>query len=386
MSTPFAITEMFAARYGSPPPLLVHAPLCVRLLGGHTDYNGGAVLAVAIDRMVYVAARPTLEQRITSFAAQFAEQDDFSLEAIEPAAGSLWVNCVRGIARAVQARDLVLGGATLLISSDWPPGSRLSTTAALEVAAGYAFQLLNGFNLLAEELALLAQGAENSFVGVQSGVTEQFVAALGEENHALLISCSDLSYTLVALPSGVDIVLCESTAQQMPAAVAYNQRRAECAEALRLLKPHYSHLAQLSDLQPDELVSCSQWLPPHLLTLVNHIVYENQRVIAGAVALEAGDLEQLGRLMGASYASLRDNYAVSTPELDLLIRIAQRMPGCYGSCITGAGFGGCTVSLVERVETERFCAGVSVAYEQASGDQVQITVCGTSGGVRRVYG
>ncbi|HHY50694.1 MAG TPA: galactokinase, partial [Alphaproteobacteria bacterium] len=259
----------------------------------------------------------------------------------------------------------------------------LSSSAALEVGVGYAFQTLNRLNILGEELALLAQGAENSFVGVNSGIMDQFISALGKPDHALLIDCRDLSYRPIPIPPSTQIVVCDSHIERSLAASAYNQRRQECDEAVRLFKQWYPKILALRDVSVAQFREHESALPEPVRQRARHVITENDRALRGAQALEAGDVAEFGRLMNASHASLRDDYAVSIPPIDALVAAAQDVPGCYGSRITGAGFGGCTVSLVEHGAVDRFRHEVANAYRDATGRDATIYVCRASGGVGR---
>lgn len=378
-----SIREAYIARYGVRPRLIVRAPGRVNLLGEHTDYNGGFVLPVAIDRATYVAARAREDTVVHSYAVQFDQEDSFTLDRIERQTQHPWANYVRGVVKGLLARDLPMTGADVLISGDVPLGSGLSSSAALEVAVGYAFQLMNNINLLGEELALLAQGAENNFVGVQCGIMDQFISALGRADHALLIDCRDLSYRPVPIPPAVRVVVCDSRVQRTLAASAYNTRRAECNDAVQRLRQHMPKIMTLRDVTPEDLAHYGSTLPAVVRARARHVVSENARTVAGAAALEAGDVATFGRLMNESHSSLRDDYEVSVPELDTLVELGQARPGCYGSRLTGAGFGGCTVSLVEESAVEEFVTVVEQAYREATGRSALIYVCRASDGVGR---
>lgn len=384
MLAPATVIDAYAAHYGSRPPLLVRAPGRVNLIGEHTDYNDGFVLPAAIDRAVYVAASPTARNRIRCYAVQYGEEDGFDPQAIERSTERPWANYVRGVAAAVVSRGLNLAGADLLIHSDLPQGSGLSSSAALEVAVGYTLQLLNDFNLLGEELALLAQGAENSFVGVQCGIMDQFVVALGEIDHALLIDCRDLSYRAVPLPNDVRLVVCDSQVRRSLDSSEYNERRAECEAAVEHLQRHLPQISALRDLSLADLHQQRHMLDERLYARAHHVVSENERTLAAVAALEAGDLPACGALMNASHRSLRDDFAVSIPELDLLAETAQQVAGCYGSRLTGAGFGGCTISLVAVEAVERFSEQVTLTYSRETGMEPLIYVGKAVDGVRRM--
>jgi galactokinase len=377
------IRNQFEHRYGIHPRLMVRAPGRVNLIGEHTDYNDGFVFPVAIDRATYVAARPRDDNKIHMFAVDMRDEDEFALDQIPFSTTHTWSNYIRGVAKGLLIAGHTLGGANLLISSDVPRGSGLASSAALEVATGYAFQLLNRLNLLGEELALLAQGAENTFVGVQCGIMDQFVSALGQLDHALLLDCRDLNYRPVPLPADAKIVVCDSHMERSLAASAYNQRRRECDEAVRIFKQWHPKISALRDITVAQFRAHEAGLPEPVRARARHVITENDRAVRGAAALEAGDVTTFGKLMDESHASLRDDYEVSIPEMDTLVAAAQGVPGCYGSRLTGAGFGGCTVSLVRQDAVERFKAEVAAAYKAATGRKTTIYVCRASDGVGR---
>jgi galactokinase len=377
------VRAQFEQHYGIHPSLIVRAPGRVNLIGEHTDYNDGFVLPVAIDRATYIAARTRDDRLVHSFAADLAEQDVFDLARFDRSPTHPWSNYVRGVAKGLLAAGHPLGGANLLIASDVPRGAGLSSSAALEVATGYTFQLLNRLNLLGEELALLAQGAENSFVGVQCGIMDQFISALGRADHALLLDCRDLSYRPVPLPADAAVVVCDSQVERSLAGSAYNQRRQECAEAVQRLREWFPKILALRDVSLEQFHAHAADLPDPVRARARHVITENHRVLRSADALERGDVIVFGRLMNESHASLRDDYQVSIRELDVLVEAARAVPGCYGSRLTGAGFGGCTVSLVALASVDRFKQEVSETYTSATGRTTTIYVCRASEGVGR---
>ncbi|MEF3273491.1 MAG: galactokinase [Chloroflexus sp.] len=379
------IYAAFERYFGQPPIRIVRAPGRVNLIGEHTDYNDGFVFPMALDRATYVAARPRADRIVRVFSVKFREEDQFDLDHIVRDEQRQWVNYIRGVAKGLLARDLPLRGADLWIDSNVPAGSGLSSSAALEVAVGYTFQLLNNINLLGEELALLAQGAEHSFVGVKCGIMDQLIAALGEAGHALLIDCRDLSYRPVPIPANARVVVCDSGVRHRLAGSEYNQRRAGCEEAVRLLRPALGKIQALRDVRSTDLATYGHLLPPALLPLARHVVTENERTLAAADALAAGDLVKMGQLMVASHASLRDDYRVSIPELDILVELALAAPGCYGSRMTGGGFGGSTVALVAADRVDEFVAAMIAGYATRTGRVLQPLVCTAGAGVSCVY-
>ncbi|NJM05607.1 galactokinase [Candidatus Gracilibacteria bacterium] len=377
------LRERFTTHYGAEPKLIVRAPGRVNLLGEHTDYNDGFVFPAAIDRATYVAAGNRDDAQIVVYSGQFKVTDSFGLAAIERSAAHPWSNYVRGVVRGLLARGDTLKGANLLIESDVPLGSGLSSSAALEVATGYAFQLLNDIEIMGEELALLAQAAENTFVGVQCGIMDQFISALGREGHALMIDCRDLSYEAVPLPAAARIVICNSGVHHSLGDSGYNQRRAECNEAVRILREFKPTVKALRDVTLADLQAHGAALPPLILARARHVVSENQRVLDGLTALRSGDLQAFGALMTASHISQRDDYAVSVPEIDLLVDIALAQPGCYGSRLTGGGFGGSTVSMVATEYVEAFTAALAREYQARGEHEATILVCRAIEGVKR---
>ncbi len=375
----------FEEYFGQPPTRIARAPGRVNLIGEHTDYNDGFVLPMALDRATYVAARPRPDRVVRVFSTKFREEDQFDLDQVVRDERRQWVNYIRGVVKGLQARDLPLQGADLMIDSDLPSGSGLSSSAALEVAVGYTFQLLNNINLLGEELALVAQGAEHTFVGVKCGIMDQLVAALGEAGHALLIDCRDLSYRPIPIPAQACVVVCDSGVRHRLAGSEYNQRRAGCEEAVRLLRPALGKIQALRDVRSTDLAMYGNLLPPDLLRLARHVVSENERTLTAAAALAAGDLTKMGQLMVASHISLRDDYRVSIAELDILVELALAAPGCFGSRMTGGGFGGSTVSLVAADAVDAFVTAMIDGYAIRTGRKLQPLICTAGSGVSCVY-
>jgi galactokinase len=378
------VSADFARHHGSAPDVVVRAPGRVNLIGEHTDYNDGYVFPAAIDRGTYVAARPRQDSSVRVVAADLDDRDEFSLDHIDHSIGHGWSEYVRGVALGLQEAGHRLPGADLLIRSNLPRGSGLSSSAALEVATAHTFCVLGGVEISGKELALLGQRAENSFVGVQCGIMDQFVVALGRADHALLIDCRDLEYRAVSLPPEVKIVVCDSRIERSLSNSGFNQRRAECQEAVRLLKQWYPAARSLRDLSVDQFREHEQAIPDPVRARARHVTTENQRTLEGAAALEAGDVSTFGRLMDESHRSLRDDYEVSLPEIDVLTEAARNVDGCFGSRLTGAGFGGCTVSLVDEPAVAQFRRRVADAYLEATGREALFYVCRASDGVRQL--
>ncbi|MFZ9859119.1 MAG: galactokinase [Roseiflexaceae bacterium] len=378
------IHAKFVSRFNSAPTLIVRAPGRVNLIGEHTDYNDGFVLPAAIDRATFIAASPRTDKRVRVLAADLNEEDEFGIDQIERSGMRPWSNYIRGMIKSLIAAGHMINGADMVVASSVPRGAGLSSSAALEVATGYVFQLFHNLNILGEELALMAQATENHFVGVNCGIMDQFIVTLGQANHALLIDCRDLNYQAVPLPTGVSVVICDSHIERTLAGSAYNQRRAECDQAVDILKQQLPGIKALRDVTSAQLKAHGHLLPPVVRQRARHVISENERVIAGVNTLQAGNVAEFGRLMNASHASLRDDYAVSIPEMDALVAAAQRVSGCYGSRLTGAGFGGCTVSLVTNEAVDRFRHEVAAAYLANTGRSATIYVTQAADGVSRV--
>jgi galactokinase len=325
------------------------APGRVNLIGEHTDYNDGFVLPCAIDRFTVVDAEP--HESRTMRVESLGQADDFDLDSIEHT--GTWRDYVRGVIERLQLER----GATLRIESDVPRGAGLSSSASLEVAVGRALSELGG-----EELALLCQRAENEFVGVQSGIMDQFAVTLGRAGHALLLDCRDLTYRHIPIPGGVAIVVCDSHVRRSLTDSGYNTRRAECERAAAQLG-----LTSLRDATLEQVAR---------LPRARHVVSENERTLRAAAALESGDCVTFGELMDASHASMRDDFEIVPPELDALAAATRAVDGCYGSRLTGGGFGGCTVSVVDG----QAVAAVGAAAEARG---ATVYVCRASDGATR---
>jgi galactokinase len=385
------IRRKFEEIFGCQPATVVRAPGRVNLIGEHTDYNDGYVLPVAIDRSILMAAAPRPDRQVVLHALDFEQRTEFSLDDIQHDAQHPWSDYQRGVAFFLQERGFELPGVNAAISGDIPIGSGLSSSAAVEVAAAYVWQVLSGFPLSRVELALLCQQAENEFVGMKCGIMDQFISALGQRDHALLIDCRTLEHEAVKLGSGegsprssATIVVCDTMKRRGLVDSEYNARRRECEEGVRRLQRHLPGIKALRDVSPAQFEQYQEDLPEVVRRRCRHVVYENARVLQSVRALKRGDLATFGRLMNASHVSLRDDYQVSCRELNVMVEAAWQVEGVYGSRLTGAGFGGCTVSLVAGEAVERFRAHVAAEYQAATGVEPQIYVCAVEDGVGQI--
>ena len=374
----------FKQRFGNEPQIYC-APGRVNLIGDHTDYNEGFVLPAAIDFSCYAAISARPDDHLMLFSENLGETIAVSLgKPIEPA--SKWTDYPLGVFLQLQAVGFALGGANLCISSEVPIGAGLSSSAALEVSAAYA--LLGAFGHRADplQIAKLCQKAENDFVGAKCGIMDQFIACRGLAEHALLLDCRSLQFEAIRIPDSLRIVICNTMVEHKLVAEQneYNTRRAECEEATRLLAQHIPHARALRDLSLSDLENHRSLLPSLLYKRCRHVVTENQRVEQMAGALQRNDLKQMRKLMAESHHSLRDDYEVSCRELDLLVALAEQQRGVYGARMTGAGFGGCTVNLVEETHVKEFHRRVAEQYLAKTGHAPEIYVCKAVGGAARV--
>jgi len=369
-----AVLRGFCERYGEAPAWLARAPGRVNLIGEHTDYNDGFVLPMAIDRAVWIALRPRGDRHVQVHSLDFGESGEFSLAQLGGAEGG-WIEYVRGMAWALEKKDRKLPGWEGVTAGDVPIGAGLSSSAAMELAVARAFCAVSGFEWNAPEMALLAQKAENGWVGVHCGVMDQMISAAGEDGHALLIDCRSLDTRPVPLPPGTSVVILDTATRRGLVDSAYNERRRDTAAAARALD-----VPALRDVSVRTLERRAGELEPETYRRARHVVTENERTLQAAGALERGDAAQVGRLMNQSHASLRDDYEVSRAELDAIVQLAQGHPGCHGARMTGAGFGGCAVALVESAAAPRFAAEVAAKYQARVGLEPKVYVCSASAG------
>jgi len=361
-------------------PRIFQAPGRVNLIGDHTDYNDGFVLPAAIDRQIAVAATPRQDSRVNVYALDFDQWDHFDLrkEFVRLDENS-WGNYIRGMAWSLLQEGWKLRGIDAAVAGNIPIGAGLSSSAAMEVAAGYAMLKLSDHELDRKSLALVAQKAENEFVGMRCGIMDQYIASMGRQNHALLIDCRDLGHRSLPLPTGARIVIVDSGVHRGLVDMAYNARRSECETAAA----HFGVRA-LRDVSLTAFNNRAHELDPTVRRRARHVITENDRTVAAAGALAADDLKAFGNLMVASHASLRDDFEVSCPELNLLVEIALDIEGVYGARLTGAGFGGSVVALVQPEAAANLTEAIDGRYEPESGRRATVHVCTASEGVSEI--
>lgn len=363
------LIDAFRKRFSGAPSFIARAPGRVNLIGEHTDYNDGFVLPCALTFDVMMAVRPRADETVVLQSLEFEGDASFPLEKIEKS-GPRWTQYIKGVAWAMQEDGHTLRGMDVVLHGNVPVGSGLSSSAALEVAAATAFMQTSHLEIDGPRVAQLCKRAENEFVGVNSGIMDQFISAMGQAGHALFLDCRDLSFQQVPFDPGARgcrLVVADTAKRRSLAESVYNVRVEECAEAVRLLSAFIPGLTSLRDIRFDEFQLHQLHLPDVIRRRARHVVTENARVEGAVDAMRFGALEGLGALMNASHDSLRDDYEVTGAELDAMVEESRRIPGTVGSRMTGAGFGGCTVSLVREDNLEHFLEEVPARYQERTG-------------------
>jgi galactokinase len=366
----------------------------VNLLGEHVDYNQGIVLPAAIDRVVNVVAAPTTDSTVTLTALDLDERITFNLNEVERRCDidgkplPCWALYPAGVAWALQQAGLNLPGMQAVYRSDVPIGAGLSSSAAVEVAFATTWQAISAWQVEKLELAKICQKAENEYVGVSSGLMDQFASVCGVQGHVLCFDTRSLEWEALKMPPGTAIVIADSGIRRSLTTSAYNDRRAACEQAVKLLQKYLPHILSLRDVSTVEFAAYSPYLPAEIAKRAEHVVKEIHRVDQAIIALHRGDARMFGGFMYASHKSLRDLYEVSIPELDRLVETARGLPGIYGARLTGAGFGGCTVNLVDEQQAVGFMQGLQQGYQQKTGREAQVYLCRASRGAeaKRVRG
>jgi galactokinase len=381
-----ALRKAFTEHYGREPRLF-RAPGRVNLIGEHTDYNEGFVLPMAIDRETVVAAAPRKDRQVRAFSLNLNEAVEFDLDHPGPPQRGLWLDYLEGVAQALEQTGARLQGADLMIFSDVPTGAGLSSSAALEVSVGLALSCISGRDVDGVTLALSGQRAEHEYVGTKCGIMDQFVAALGQAGHALLIDCRSLIATPVTLDTTrVAVVICDTHIKHELSDSEYNVRRRECERGVEILQEVLPGIRALRDVTIEDFERHRERLPEPVRRRCRHVITEDERTLNAVVALRRGDLEEMGRLMGQSHRSLRDDYEVSCAELDLLVEIAGNFPDCLGARMTGGGFGGSTVNLVRREALSEFQEVISREYPRVTNISPGIYISDAGDGAKEVIG
>ena len=358
------------------------APGRVNLIGEHTDYSGGFVMPAAIDFRTIATIRARGDGRIVLSSKNMEEEVSYPADPLPAEARQHWSDYPMGVAWSLAEEGVRLGGYDLSLEGDVPLGAGLSSSASIEVATAMALLALAAVSLPLATVALACQRAENAFVGARSGIMDQFIACAGELDHALVLDTRSLEYRLVPIPAHVRLIICNSMVKHEHAGGQYNVRREEVEEGTRILHRLIPSIASLRDATEDQLMECRSQMPDNVFRRCRHIITENKRVELAASALEHGDLASFGVLMAEAHRSFRDDFEASCTELDILVEIASSLAGCYGARMTGGGFGGCTVNLVEENRADQFRQEIHDRYHIATGIDADIYLCRASAGAR----
>jgi galactokinase len=384
LSTARAVTERFRAVYRTNPRGIFRAPGRVNLIGEHTDYNDGFVMPAAIDFYSYAAIGERTDRTLSVYSEQFHRSVEFSIDQLAGPPRKHWSDYVRGVAAVLRDEGYPLKGANLVIDGQVPIGSGLSSSAAIEVTTALALTSLGGVTIPLLEVARLCQRAENTYTGARCGIMDQFVSCFGKQEHALMLDCRSLEATYLQLPPNVRLVICNTTVRHELATGEYNERRASCERVVEIIRRFIPSVRALRDLTLEELERYSGKISDVDFRRCRHVITENARVIDAQSALQGADLIRLGELMYRSHESLDHDYEVTCRELNIMVDLARSLEGVYGARMTGGGFGGCTVNLVESKMTLQFQTTIGREYEKLTGLSPQIFVCAAAAGASEV--
>lgn len=376
-----SVYHTYQQEFDTSPELVVSAPGRVNLIGEHTDYNDGFVLPMAIDRKICIGGSLRNDDRVQLYSLNFKKTAEFSISSLIKEKD--WSDYIKGVIAEYLKLGEQIQGFNAVVYGDVPLGSGLSSSAAIEVATAFFLAQLHGIAISPEDTAKLCQRAENSFVGMNCGIMDQFISRLGQEGHALYLDCRTLHYQLVPCDlAGYVVAICNSNVKRKLVDSGYNERRAQCEEGVRIFQTKLNGITALRDVTSDQLEQHKSAFSPVVYKRCKHVVTENERTTKAVSALQQGDISRFGTLLNQSHASLRDDYEVSCSELDALVEIAQHIDGTVGSRMTGAGFGGCTVSIVHESALKTFTAAILDEYAKRTGIRAEIYVSRASDGAR----
>ena len=362
------LIKQYKAIYKKSPTHIIRAPGRINLIGEHTDYNDGFVLPIAIDRYTNMLVSKNDDGKIRLYDLKYKENDEFNLDNIESSQQKKWSGYQKGIVKVLLDAGYKIGGMDVLIFGEVPEGAGLSSSASIEIAILISFKELYDLDIKPIEMIKLARKAENDFVGVKCGIMDQFASLLSKEDNALFIDCRTLDFQYIPLSiQGYSFLVCNSMIKRKLAESSYNKRRQECREAVKILQKYLPEITALRDISFNDFERYNTFLPVTLKKRVEHIVYENERVIQSYRELLQENIDRFGKLMYRSHQSLKDLYEVSTNELDLLVEIGKDEQGVQGARLTGAGFGGCVIYLVEDSSIEHLKVNILDVYQRKTG-------------------
>ena len=383
MHDPQALLSLHLARFQAEPAVFA-APGRVNLIGEHTDYAEGFVMPAAIDFATLAGISPRSDGKIVVYSENYGEERSFEAAALPAKAGKHWSDYPLGVVVILAGEGHTIPGFSLSLWGDVPLGSGLSSSASVEVATALAVLSLIGASYPGSALARLCQRAENEFVGASCGIMDQFISANGQENHALLLDCRDLSFQLAPIPANVALVIANTMVKHSVAGGDYPTRRAESEAACAVINSHRGPVPFLRDATLEDLEKWGHEMAPKSLLRARHVISENLRTVAASKALLKGDMAELGRLMAEAHTSYSKDFEGSCVEADAMVALAQELPGLIGARLTGGGFGGCTINLVEQSQAKAFAKELGKRYAAKTGIQPQIHICHASGGAHRV--
>lgn len=383
MHDPAALRSLHLKRFQAEPAIFV-APGRVNLIGEHTDYAEGFVMPAAIEFATLAAISPRPDGKVVLFSENFGTEHVFDAAALPDQHSKHWTDYPLGVLAILAGEGHKIPGLSLSLWGDVPLGSGLSSSAAIEVATALAVTSLIGVEYPGPVLARLCQRAENEFVGANCGIMDQFISANGAEDHALLLDCRDLSFKLAPIPHSVALVIANTMVKHSVAGGEYTSRRAEVEEACAVIARHRPEVKFLRDATLDDLAKWGREMAPNALKRARHVITENLRTVAAADALMRHDLKELGRLMAEAHTSYSQDFEGSCVEADAMVALAQDLPGLIGARLTGGGFGGCTINLVEAAHAAEFAEALAARYTSEIGIVPQIHICHASGGAHRL--
>ncbi len=361
------VKEKFSELFSKEPDFELRSPGRVNLIGEHTDYNDGFVFPAAINLEIKGVAKARDDSRVNVFSMDFNELKSFNLSEKLKKDNS-WTDYIKGVIEELKKIGRVNWGADIVYKSNLPVGSGLSSSAAFEIINALLFSKINNIELSAVEIALLCQRAENNFVGVNCGIMDQFAVALGKRDSAIFLDTKNLEFELIPLNmSEYKIIISNTNKKRELSSSAYNERRQQCEDAVKILNENGFNISSLRELSSEELDRVETILPEINFKRVKHVVEENERVLKSVNFLKSGKITEFGKLLNQSHVSLRDYYEVSCFELDVLVEEALKLEETIGSRMTGAGFGGCTVSIVRESGVDKFINVVGENYRRRTG-------------------
>lgn len=383
MHDPEVLRSVHVNRFHSEPEIFA-APGRVNLIGEHTDYAEGFVMPAAIDFATMAAISPRTDGKVAIYSENFKEERTFDAASLPTSASQHWSDYPLGVIAILAGKGHRMPGFSLSLYGDVPLGSGLSSSAAIEVATALAVTSLLNVHYPGPQLARLCQRAENEYVGANCGIMDQFISANGEANHALLLDCRDLSFKLAPIPENVALVIANTMVKHSVAGGEYTTRRAEVEEAASVIARHRPEVRFLRDATVEDLEKWGSEMSPNALKRARHVITENTRTVAAAEALIHHDLKTLGKLMAEAHESYSRDFEASCMEADKMVELANQLPGLIGARLTGGGFGGCTINLVEQHEAQRFAEALGASYADATGIKPQIHICHASSGAHKI--